>query len=228
MGRHGTSEGGLTHPWPLAEPSPRFLRPISMMAAVRFGSVRFAPEPVPVHPVRFGSALELLMFFFPPRSSLPSQHAPVPVRPVPVRNGSGSPVPVRFAAIMHEGRSSMRGVIKILMRQTSPHRIWAAVSDVDTRHFDIGFWSEIGLDFIPRSSRSGFWEISTRRIDPRGSRGPKRASGGRKPPERRKPTENLPENQPENPGSGSGSALEIRHSDVENRSPACQAPTASF
>ena len=26
---------------------------------------------------------------------------------------------------------------------------WAAVSDVDTRHFDIGFWSEIGLDSSP-------------------------------------------------------------------------------
>ena len=78
------------------------------MAAVRFGSVQFAPETVPVHPVRFASD--------PVRagSCLPAQHAPVPVRPVPVRpvrfewlvrpvpvrNGPGSPVPVQFAAIV--------------------------------------------------------------------------------------------------------------------------------
>ena len=38
--------------------------------------------------------------------------------------------------------------------------------------------AEIGLDFIPWSSPAGFWEIRTRRIDLRCSRGPKWASRG--------------------------------------------------
>ena len=66
------------------------------------------------------------------------------------------------------------------------HLAWAALAGVGIRHFDVGlrFLPEIGLDVVPRSSRGGFQGFGTCRIDPWGSRGPKRTSGGRKRPPR--------------------------------------------
>ena len=51
-----------------------------------------------------------------------------------------------------EGLARIRSQIGLVVRSSSPT--------------EIGFWSEINLNFIPRSSRSGFWQISTPRIDP--------------------------------------------------------------